>query len=355
MLPIYLLLGLLILGMGALAFYLHSQLMYLNVNRGRDQELFQSLKDDISKNHGQSKEELELKLHALSALLQKSQTDTSQTLQEQFKQNSAIIREVTQNLTRLQETNKQVVGFAEQIKSLESALKSPKQRGILGEFALETLLANTLHGNYSMQHKMKNGEIVDAVIFFNDRTVPIDSKFSLENFNKMTAEPDVERRKEMEKLFKSDVKKRIDETAKYIRPEEGTTEFAFMFIPAEGIYYALTGESTNVLEYAFKQRVILVSPSSFFAYLQTVVQGLKALEMGKDVQKILEGVEVLGRHVEAYDEHFKKLGKHLETTVNSYNFAGRELRKMDKDVYKLSSGNVGGTIELLEVEKPATE
>jgi len=355
MIALYFLVGTFILLLGVFAFFLYHAVSKLELNRNRDQEVLQAFKEDLFRSQGQTKEELEFKLQSLSTLLQKSQTDTSQTLQEQFKQNSNIIREVTQNLTRLQETNKQVVGFAEQMKSLEHILKSPKQRGILGEFALETLLSNCLHGNYSMQYKMKNGEIVDAVVFFNERVIPIDSKFSLENFNKMSHENDPERRAELEKIFKADVKKRIDETAKYIRPEEGTTEFAFMFIPAEGVYYALAGEGVGVIEYAFKQRVILVSPSSFFAYLQTVLQGLKALEMGKNVQKILEGVEVLGRHIEAYDEHFKKLGKHLETTVNSYNSAGRELKKMDKDVYKLSGGNAGGAVELLEVEKPVAD
>jgi DNA recombination protein RmuC len=323
-------------------------------------QIISELRRDIDQNQGKSREEMDAKLNKMVVMLQKQQTNTSETLQKQFKQSTATIQEVTKNLTQLKETNKQVVSFAEQMQSLENILKSPKQRGILGEYALEALLKNHLHGNYQMQYKMGNGEIVDAAIFFNNLIIPIDSKFSLENYNQMVQETDKTRREAIEKVFKADVKKRIDETAKYIRPSEGTTEFAFMFIPAEGVYYNLTiynvGGATvntrNLMEYAFEKRVIIVSPSSFFAYLQTVLQGMKALEMGENVTKTLKGVEVLGKHVNAYDDYFKKLGKHLGTTVNTYNNASREFKKIDKDVYKLTEGNIGGQVEIEVLEKP---
>lgn len=303
-------------------------------------------------------EAFKLMLQMVSELrqeMQGGQRHVAQTIQNQFQQSSTLIQEVTKSLGNIQETNRKVVGFAEQMQSLENILKSPKQRGILGEYALETLLSNHLHGNYEMQYKMKSGEVVDAVIHFNGMVIPIDSKFSLENYNKMVQETDDLRRAELEKAFKTDVKKRIDETSKYIRPQEGTTEFAFMFIPAEGVYYALTHSGPGVIEYAFKNRVVMVSPSSFFAYLQTVIQGMKALEMGENVQQILERVEILGKHILAYDEHFKRLGRHMETAVNSYNAASKELRKIDKDVYRLSGGNAGGSVEILELEKPGVE
>ena len=230
--------------------------------------------------------EMQESQNRMTQMLQQSHQSSSLTLQKQFKQSSDIVQEVTKNLSALQETNRQVVGFAEQMKTLENILKNPKQRGILGEYALETLLSNHLHKNYEMQYKMPNGEIVDAAIFFNEKIIPIDSKFSLENYNRMSQENDDVARKQLEKNFLSDVKKRIDETAKYIRPEDGTTEFAFMFVPAEGVHYNLTIYSVgsgnvntrNLMEYAFEKRVIIVSPSSFFAYLQTVLQGLKALD-----------------------------------------------------------------------------
>lgn len=342
-----------ILGFGALAYFFNNRLNELKKpQENESQKLMLQLISDLRRD------------------MQQHQQDAHKNTQSQFKQNSVMVdainkqlQHVTKNLTHLDETNKRVVGFAEQMQSLEKILKSPKQRGILGEYALETLLSNQLHGNYEMQHKMKNGEIVDAVIFFNQLVIPIDSKFSLEKYNQMVSEEDKERREELSKAFKADVKKRIDETAKYIRPSEGTTEFAFMFIPAEGVYYNLTAyevgagsvNTRNLMEYAFEKRVIIVSPSSFFAYLQTVLQGMKALEISENVTQTLKGIEVLGKHVNAYDDYFKKLGKHLGTTVNTYNQASREFKKIDKDIYKLSDGKMGGEIEMDEVDKPALE
>ncbi|MBU0981227.1 DNA recombination protein RmuC [Patescibacteria group bacterium] len=366
MLNTFLIVGILLAGFASLFFFVATKFKELktpNDEKSMDimLKLITELRRDVESSGGKSREELEKKLNQITQMMRDQQVDTKRDLQNQFKQSAAIIQEVTKDLTHLKETNKQVVGFAEQMKSLENILKNPKQRGILGEYALETLLSNTLPGNYEMQYKMKNGEIVDAAIFFNNLIIPIDAKFSLEKYNMMMEENDKIRRDQLDKEFKADVKRRIDETAKYIRPSEGTTEFAFMFIPAEGVYYNLTiynvgGVNTQgLIEYAFSKRVILVSPSSFFAYLQTVIQGLKALEMGENVQKTLKGIEVLGKHVHAYDDYFKKLGKHLETTVNTYNLASSELKKIDKDVYKLTDRESGGEIDTLLIERPIRE
>lgn len=325
-------------------------------------QVMNDLRKEVAEGHGKNRVELEAKLNQMTLLLKQQQTDSTQTLQKQFAQSSAIIQEVTKSLTHLQETNKQVVGFAEQMKSLENILKNPKQRGILGEYFLETLLSNVLApGQYAMQYKMENGEIVDAAIFFNQMVIPVDAKFSLEKYNQMTDEMDAAKRDELEKAFKGDVKKRIDETSKYIRSTEGTTDFAFMFIPAEGVYYSLMVAQVgtlnvnveNLLEYAFKKRVIVVSPTSFFAYLQTVIQGMKAMRMEESVKDVLKNIEALGKHVGAYDEYMQKLGKQLGTTVNTYNTASREFKKIDKDVYKLTDGKVGGQIEALLLEERA--
>ncbi len=323
-------------------------------------QILGDLRRDVEKSQGQNRSELENKLSQMTLLLKQQQTDHTQTLQKQFAQSAEIIQQVTKSLTHLQETNKQVVGFAEQMKSLENILKNPKQRGILGEYFLETLLSNVLApGQYAMQYKMNSGEIVDAAVFYNQMTIPVDAKFSLEKYNLMTEEMDASRREELERAFKADVKKRIDETSKYIRPTEGTTDFAFMFIPAEGVYYSLmvaqvgtlNVNTENLLEYSFKKRVIIVSPSSFFAYLQTVIQGMKALKMEESVKDILKNVEILNRHLGAYEEYMQKLGKHLGTTVNTYNQASREFKKIDKDIFKLTDGQAGGLLEPLLIEE----
>jgi len=285
---------------------------------------------------------------------------THDQMQVQFSQSAKIIRDVTERLTKLDDTNKQVIGFAEQLQSLENILKNPKQRGILGEYFLETLLKNVFAPNqYEMQYKFKDGEIVDAVIFLKDHKIPVDSKFSLENYNKIVEEKDPVQHEQLEKQFKQDLRNRIDETAKYIRPNEGTTDFAFMFIPSEGIYYdllvnqvgALKVNTRDLIEYAFKdKRVIIVSPTSFYAYLQTVIQGFKKMQIEEQTKEIIKNVEKLGKHLGSYDEFMRKVGNNLSTTVNMYNSAYKEFKKIDKDVLKISGE--GGEIEVLEIDKP---
>ncbi|MEK7083914.1 MAG: DNA recombination protein RmuC, partial [Patescibacteria group bacterium] len=282
----------------------------------------------------------------------KSMSETTQhmhqTIQSQFGQSTKIITEVTERLTKLDETNKQVLGFADQMQSLENILKNPKQRGILGEYYLETVLNNVMSpGNYQMQYKFNDGTIVDAVIFIKDKIIPIDSKFSLENYNRILEATDPAKREEYEKIFKTDLKKRIDETSKYIKPGEGTMDFAFMFIPSEGIYYIILINKANaagvntqdLIEYAFKDKhVIIVSPTSFFAYLQTVMQGLRALQIEESAKEIRAQVERLGKHLVSYEDYLKKLGNNLGTTVNMYNSAYKEFGKIDKDVVKIAGG-----------------
>lgn len=285
------------------------------------------------------------------------------TVQNHYGQSLKVITEITERLAKLDETNKQVVSFATQLQSLEDVLQNPKQRGILGEYFLENVLKNVLPpGSYQMQYKFENGDIVDAVVFVKDKIIPVDSKFSLENYNRIVAERDPERREELEVIFKNDLKKRIDETSKYIKPKEGTMDFAFMFIPAEGIYYdllvnqvgALKTNTHDLIEYAFKERhVIIVSPTSFLAYLQTVMQGLRALQIEESAKEIRKRVEDLGKHLLAYDEYMKKMGTTLGTTVSHYNHAYKEFSKIDKDVVKITGGEKG--VEALQLEKPIME
>jgi len=289
--------------------------------------------------------------------------ESQKQMQTQFGQSAKIIKDVTERLTKLDDTNRQVMGFAEQLQSLENILKNPKQRGILGEYYLETLLKNVFAPNqYKAQYKFLDGEIVDAVIFVKDNIIPIDSKFSLENYNKIVAEKDAGRREQLEKLFKQDLKKRIDETAKYIRPQEKTTDFAFMFIPSEGIYYdllvnqvgAIKVNTRDLIEYAFKEKhVIIVSPTSFYAYLQTVIQGLKKMQIEEQTKEIIKRVEQLHKHMTAYEQHMQRLGNNIGTTVNTYNTAYKELKKIDKDVVKITESE--SRIDPLELDKPQVE
>ena len=312
-------------------------------------------------------EEMNRTLDAKLGEANKSSTDSmraqvaeSQRLVNQF---LGELGKMTEKVTRVEETGKQMVTFADQLQNLQDILKNPKQRGILGEYYLETVLKNVLPpGSYQMQYPFKDGTIVDAVVFVKDRIIPIDSKFSLENYNKLAEEKDPTERERLEKAFKQDLKNRIDETAKYVKPSEGTMEFAFMFIPHEAIYYdllvaqvgAVKVNTRDLIEYAFKEKhVIIVSPTSFLAYLQTVLHGLNALKIEESAKEIRKNVEALGKHLMSYDEYMRKLGAHLGTTVNMYNAASKEFKKVDKDVVRITGGE--STIETLSLEGPAQE
>ncbi len=272
------------------------------------------------------------------------------------------IEEITEKLTSLEETNKQIKDIWGQLEGLESILKNPKQRGVLWEYFLESVLKNILPpNNYSLQYSFKNGEAVDAVIFVKDKIIPIDSKFSLENYNRILEAETKHEKEKHEKEFRNDLKKRIDETSKYIRPEEGTMEFAFMFIPSEGIYYDLLINkvwnmkinTADLIEYAFKEKkVIIVSPTSFYAYLQTVLQWLKALQIEEAAKDIQKHVAKLWKHLNAYEEYLEKLWKTLGTTVSHYNETYKKFHLIDKDVLKITDGEVGWKVEVLQIDKP---
>ncbi len=278
--------------------------------------------------------------------LSQSEQSIRESMRDQSSQSARIIADITERLTRLDEGNKQVIGFAEGLAQLQDILKNPKQRGILGEYYLETLLANVLPaGSYEMQYPFPDGTIVDAIVRVKDKIIPIDSKFSLENYNRLVEATDPGIRDRLEKQFVSDLKERIAETSKYIQPEHNTMDFAFMFIPHEAIYYdllvnkvgAISEDTENLIQRAAsKYRVIIVSPTSFLAYLQTVLQGLKALQIEESAKEIRKRVDELGRHLSSYEEYHNKLGTTLKTVVNHYNSATKELKKVDKDVMRIT-------------------
>jgi DNA recombination protein RmuC len=295
--------------------------------------------------------------------LAEGQRQTNESMRVQFSESAKLIRDVTEGLTKLDETNRQVVSFADQLQSLQDILKNPKQRGILGEYYLETLLKNVLPPeSFKMQYGFSDGTIVDAAVFVKDKIIPVDSKFSLENYNRIVETKDPAERERLEKLFVNDLKQRILETSKYIQPKEGTLDFAFMFIPHEAIYYdllvnkigALQEETENLIQRAAsKYRVIIVSPTSFLAYLQTVLQGLKALQIEESVKSIIKNIGDLQKHLKSYEEYHAKLGNALSTTVNHYNASGKEFKKIDKDVTRITGQGMG--IEPLSLDGPDKE
>jgi len=343
------LLVLLILGVIAIIFLL------LRKRGSEDSEKLIAMMERLSHLTEQNKE--------LRQAMDSKLAETHKATQVQIGQATKIISQVTEKLTKLDETNKQVVNFSAQLQNLQDILKNPKQRGILGEYFLEETLKNVLPPNtYQMQYEFKDGTVVDAVVFVKDKIIPVDSKFSLENYEKILNTNDPELREKLEKQFKQDLKSRIDETAKYVKPAEKTMDFAFMFIPSEAIYYdllinkvgAVQVNTRDLIEYAFRDKhVIIVSPTSFLAYLQTVLQGLRALQIEESAKAIRANVEKLNRHILSYDNFLKKLGSSISTTVNHYNNAYKEFKKIDKDVVKITEGEV--KVEPMILDKPKME
>jgi len=351
------LLILLIIGIGAVIFILA---------RKRPEENGEKLGALMERLSGLGEQNKELRQMMDSKL-----AETHRANQEQFGQTAKIVQgitgqsakliaEVTEKLTKLDETNRQVVNFSAQLQNLQDILKNPKQRGVLGEYFLEETLKNVLPPNsYQMQYAFKDGTIVDAVVFVKDKIIPVDSKFSLETYEKILITTDAEGRERLEKQFKQDLKNRIDETSKYVKPTEKTMDFAFMFIPSEAIYYdllinkvgAVQVNTRDLIEYAFKDKhVIIVSPTSFLAYLQTVLQGLRAMQIEESAKEIMINVEKLSKHISSYDDFMKKLGISLGTTVSHFNNASKEFKKIDKDVIRIAGGE--SKIETLVLEKP---
>lgn len=295
--------------------------------------------------------------------MHRSSSELNQALRHQGTDTQRLIQDITRELTEVKESNKQVFSITEQLQNLEKVLKHQKQRGNLGEAQLGLILDNILPaGAYQMQYQFKNGEVVDAVIHTKDGTIPIDSKFSLDNYNRIVNEKDELERERLENEFRKDLKLRIDETSKYIRPEEGTLPFAFMFIPAEGIYYdllvneigAVKVNTRSLIDYAYKDKsVIIVSPTTFYAYLHSVLYGFRAFKIEESAKGIQKRVEELAKHLAAYEDYMKKLGVTLGTTVNHYNVAYKELKKVDKDVLKISGETAN--IEPVALDKPVLE
>ncbi len=282
------------------------------------------------------------------------------SMQRQLSESVKIINDVSARLTKLDETNKRVIDVADELKTLQNVLLNPKQRGVFGEYYLQSVLENVLGPKqFEMQYKFQDGETVDAIVRLQDGMIlPVDSKFSLENYNRMVTSKSKSERDVLLTKVRSDLKARIDETSKYIRPQEKTMDFAFMFIPSESLYYELlmgqvgTGAGArDLVEYAFRdKKVIIVSPTSFMAYLQTVLQGLRSIQIEQQAKEIQTRVGQLGRHISVYDQLMRKLGASLGTTVSHYNNAHNELKKIDKDVVKIAHSEP--SIEPLIIDKP---
>ena len=324
----------------------------------------QEIRKEINANSKESRTEIESKLKDINKQINDFHKTSTSNITLQFKESNKVIKDVTTELEKIKGTNEQVLSFANQMKTLEKILGNQKQRGVLSEIQLENLLANVLPPElFQMQYSFKNKESVDAVVRVGEYIIPIDAKFSLDNYNKMIESTNKDELGDLEKKFKSDIKNRIDETAKYIRPNENTTDYAYMFIPADGLYQDLLNSRVGSLKinqrdlvsYAYTKKVMIVSPMSLFPMLQITVKALHNLKVEDSINDILKNVEKLSNHLNAYKTYHDKLGNTLGTAVNHYNDSTKEFKKIDKDVIKISSGNSKLNITSEDIEKPLLE
>lgn len=322
------------------------------------QDLSRTMREQMSEQGKMMQQGSQNQFHESRDLMRQINKDVNEQIRAIQESVSTKLLHVEKNVAAVGESSKQVFAVADQLKELQNILKNPKQRGVLGEYYLETVLQNVLPPeSFKMQYTFQDSDIVDAAVFVKGKVIPVDSKFSLENYNRYAEAADGQDKVNYAKAFLNDLKTRITETAKYIRPSEGTMDFAFMFIPHEGIYYellanpaALGAEENLIQRAAGKYKVIIVSPTSFLAYLQTVLQGLKALEIEEKAQDIIKNVEKLSNHINKYEDYYNKLGTSLSTTVNHYNAGYKELGKVDKDILKITGESAG--VEAMVLDKP---
>jgi len=265
----------------------------------------------------------------------------------QFRQTTghigSTLGNVKQDLGRMEAVTREVLEKAKNISSLENLLRVPKFRGGLGELFLGDLLAQILPPkHFELQHRFQSGEVVDAVVRLGDNIVPIDAKFPLENFRRSLNAEDDRERDALRKQFNADVRKHITAIAqKYILPDEGTYDFALMYIPAENIYYETIlrddnlGEKRSLFGYATAKRVIPVSPNSFFAYLQVIVLGLKGLQIEKSARDIYQAVSRLQGDITRFRTDFDKIGTHLGNARSKYEAAEKRLDRFTDKLDKL--------------------
>lgn len=337
--------------------------LLLNLNESLRREI-QETRKEIFSNTEKGRKEIEEKLKDIDKGISTFQINSKEDMQKQFASSNKVIKEVTTELEKIKGTNEQVLGFANQMKTLEKILSHQKQRGILGEIQLENLLSNVLPPElFQMEYHFNSGEAVDAIVKVGEFIIPIDAKFSLDNYNRMIETEDKNEIESLEKTFKDDIKKRIDETSKYIRIAEKTTDYAYMFIPADGLYQDLLNSrvgslkinSKDLVSYAYTKKVMIVSPMSLFPMLQITVKALHNMKVERSIDDIMRNIDKLSNHLNAYKDVHKSLGRTIGTVVNHYNNSSKEFNKIDKDITKISGGNISLEFEQNTIEKPQAD
>lgn len=297
---------------------------------------------------------LQERIGEIERQVRKSVDEGRKAVGEKFESSLKVIGDIKKVLGSLEETNKQMLDIGKDISSLQDLLKPPQIRGGFGELTLRHILAQLLpKENFEEKYRFKSGSIVDAVVKIGDRIVPIDSKFPLESFQRYIEASEGEKKSNLRE-FERNVKAKIDDiSAKYILEDEGTYDFALMYIPSENVYYQtilkedLEINGNSISDYALEKRVVLVSPNSIYAYLRVIYIGLRGMQFERNVRKIVEDFARLNKEFEKFQEEFRKLGSHLGHAKGSFDRADRQL-----DTFSGRLTLIGESTEVKATEEP---
>lgn len=318
---------------------------------GSELALLQSQLHALTEQTGQQLEALRAALQQGQGQMLQTLDGTRRTLDHRLEGAGQVFHDLHQQLGRLEESARGILAVGRDVHRLEQLLRAPKLRGNLGELLLQELLAQVLPaGSYALQHRFQDGATVDAVIVLRSGLVPVDAKFPLDNARRLAAAGDDAERLAARRLFLRDLRRHVDDVAaKYIRPDEGTFDFALLYIPAEGVYHqAVSAEPAGDSEldlqsYALARGVIPVSPHSFYAYLQTVLLGLRGLRVEQQARQVLDRLASLRREMGLFQEVLRKLGQHLENAHKQYAEASRR------------AGRIEARLDAIETAEPAAE
>lgn len=325
--------------------------LWLSKARNSNEEPMQTIAADFQSQIGNLRKEFQEQSFQLNQLISDQQQHNTKFLQDTHKDYRSAIGQVNTRLGELGQATQSMMDVGKDIASLQDILRAPKLRGSFGELFLADLLSQILpRENYELQYTFKNKVIVDAVIKLAEGMIPVDAKFPLENFKRILEGETEEAQKAPRKTFFQDVKKHIDViSSKYILPAENTFDFAIMYIPAENVYYEIIIKSEfqaeSLANYALKKKVIPVSPNSFYAYLQSIVRGLKGMKIERSAEMILKSLGQIESDLNRIAEDFDKIGGHLSNAQSAYERTGKSFDKMKNKLAVLDSQNQQKEIE----------
>ena len=319
------------------------QLEMQNLSLRSQQELFAQTQKNMNDQLGSI-------TNSVNTVLPKTQAN----INSQLSNTGVVINEIHKKLGSLEETARNIQAIGKDISSLQTILQAPKLRGNLGEYLLEELLKQIFPSkNYEIQYRFRNGTLVDAVIKLGEGIIPVDSKFPLESFQRMISSEKEEEKNRFKKEFIRGLKARIDEIAvKYINQDEGTFDFAMMYIPAENVFYeiiindTLTNRDYEIFNYAIERHVIPVSPNSFYAYLMAIVYGLKGFKIEQQARMIMGELSRVQDTFSVFYRDFNLVGKHIDNASAKYRECLRRAEKFNDKVSQIT----GIKTDLLDIE-----